>query len=91
MIATGDDDVALANAKDHEAVAVVDRITHWRLPARRRGRREKETLNLKQSLLNHRHAWNRQTSRKGWPMQNHGITRFLTEWLGVKNEFLAVG
>jgi hypothetical protein len=88
MIATGDDDVVLANAKNDEAVAVVDRITHWRLPARTRGRREKETLNLKQSLQNHRHAGDRQTSRKRVPMQNHNTdstTSLARTSRGVKN------
>jgi hypothetical protein len=46
MIAIGYDDVVLAGAKNDEAVTVVDRITHWMLPARTRGRREKGNAEL---------------------------------------------
>jgi hypothetical protein len=65
MIATGNDDVTLADAKDDERATVVDRITHWRLPARWRGRSEKGILNLNRILQVHRPRILRRTSRRG--------------------------
>jgi hypothetical protein len=73
MIATGNDDVTLADAKDDERATVVDRITHWRLPARWRGRSETGIRNLNRILQVHRPRILRRTSRRGDRRQNSAL------------------